>query len=161
MIKKWECKRCGYCCTRMPKLDLTPDEIKYFPKNRYRSYIGYGKTKRDIKVVLYRLIGKRCPLYDEEVGCTIYENRPAVCKVFPVRHEGLDTLCKNAPPIGGPPMIVSDELVKQCTENRQMTTEVVKEMLESGDKIWEMKNFKWRVFNVNKLAKKRKMWWEY
>lgn len=153
----WECKKCGRCCKNQPGgIDLLPEEIKYFPKRSYKKHMGYGKTKSDITVTMYKLISKRCPLYDEKVGCTIYENRPRVCRSYPVtsaiRGTGIDVGCSNSPRDGNKKM-VSEELMNMAIENDKITIRLCKEVIESGSKIWVSRNFKWKLFNKEKRLK--------
>lgn len=148
MHELWKCNRCGECCTNLTGgLDLLPEEIQYFPKNRYKPQTGYGKTKHSIKILSYSLIGKCCPLYDKTVGCTIYENRPLICKSFPIslhnNFYGIDHHCKNAPE-DETPMRVKEEYMLRTQLSMERQKQIHGELLSSGLQIWEFKGLKWK-----------------
>ncbi len=94
--RKFSCINCGQCCRDMENLALFEWEkkrlleldpsIKIIPGNK----IKYGNT--DI-VLYWGLKGKggQCPfLQFEKEGfkCSIYKDRPLVCRSFPLSHSG-------------------------------------------------------------------------
>ncbi len=57
----FKCKRCGQCCLSIGKITLTLDEQKRFGVESLKSPCIYYKD-----------------------GCTIYQDRPRVCREFPL-----------------------------------------------------------------------------
>ena len=93
---KFNCQRCGYCCTRQLSatdgkeygIYLTPEEIKYFPKDTV-----FPLFRRREQVFAYQLGVHECPNIVRENGhmaCKIYENRPLICRSFPAGHSDED-----------------------------------------------------------------------
>lgn len=93
---KFSCINCGQCCRDMENLALfewekdrlleTDPSIEIIPGNK----IKHGKT--DI-ILYWGLKGKggRCPFLkfeNEKSNCSIYNERPLVCRSFPLSHSG-------------------------------------------------------------------------
>ena len=84
---RFECTRCGNCCTRpgavfftgqdLPRaaefLGLTPEEFV----RRYRLQDEDGARSLDPGP------DRPCPFYDDFRGCTIYKARPTQCRTWP------------------------------------------------------------------------------
>jgi len=162
-MEYWFCKKCGHCCKyQFTPMELYKDEIDLFPKERFIPYIGYGDSKSNVTILLYKLIGKRCPLYDDEIGCTIYENRPLICKRFPFNKDptnmqhgyGIDNGCRNSPhgqnakALSGEQMDAVLPILKAVDDQTAYITSKY-----HTSKLWIYKNFKWRLFNHTKLKK--------
>lgn len=162
-MEYWFCKKCGHCCKHQrTRMELYQDEIKLFPKGSFIPYIGYGDSKSNITVLLYKLIPSRCPLYNDEVGCTIYEERPIICKRFPFNNDptntqhglGLDNGCKNAPKgqgrkaLSGEDMDAMLPIIKAVKEQSDYTTSKY-----YTSKLWIYKNFKWRLLTEQKVRR--------
>jgi len=148
----WNCKRCGSCCIKLPKrLQLLNDEVEFFPKYSYENYLAGGFSKSDLKPIVYKLKKKRCPMYDEKVGCTIYENRPIVCKAFPVIINSLDGYCKNVKYEQG--YSVPSELIVYAEERSKKFALLINNIRENNMKLWVYKNSKWRIGNKKDLLK--------
>jgi Fe-S-cluster containining protein len=161
-VQEWFCKRCGSCCKHQNiPMELYRDEIKLFPKGKFIPHIGYGDSKSNVTVILYKLIGMRCPLYNDDVGCTIYEDRPTICRRFPFRsvngnsnHIGCDTGCKNAPQ--------GQQLKIFPAEDIEAIRSIIKEVEDQTayivgkyytSKLWLYKNFKWRMLTQQKVER--------
>ena len=162
MPERWFCKKCGHCCKHQHiRMDMHHTQIHLFPKKSYLPYLGYGDSKSDITVIEYKMIGKRCPLYDDNIGCTIYEDRPIICRKFPFASDprnpagiGLDVGCKNSP---------KGEEVKGVSKEFMDSMQPIfeaghKQFMEAIDKfettkLWVYKNFKWRIVTKEKLEK--------
>lgn len=106
----FECHRCGTCCTNLQ--DLWSDgqapftslageriyrlptpgglrvfawEADRFPTDRLEPLLVVADDQRGKLVVLaYELDEVVCPNYAEGVGCTIYADRPMVCRAYPL-----------------------------------------------------------------------------
>jgi Fe-S-cluster containining protein len=163
-MEYWFCKKCGHCCKHQyTPMELYGNEIELFPKEKFIPYIGYGDSKSNVNVLLYKLIGKRCPLYDDEVGCTIYENRPLMCRRFPFNKNpthfqqhgyGLDNGCKNSPH-GKNTKAVSAEYMEGIWPILKKVNDETAYITEKyyTSKLWMYKNFKWRLLTEKKLRK--------
>jgi len=140
-------------------MEIYKDEIELFPKNSYLPYIGHGDSKSNVTVFLYKLIPKQCPLYDDDIGCTIYEDRPIICKRFPFNKDsnnpnelGLDNGCKNAPQGQDMKMVTAENMENMLPifeEFNKQTEEMTEKFFTS--KLWLYKNFKWRIITQKKL----------
>jgi len=146
----WKCKKCGRCCKNQKQLELYKNEIDYFPKNKIIPYMGIGDTKKDIEIILYKLISRRCPLYDDETGCTIYENRPDVCKRFPFIHGSIDAACASCPK-HGKKVLVSPKDAAMGNSGTNIYEEFSNGYMTS--KIWLYKKFKWKHQTKDRLFK--------
>ena len=88
MNKEHTCQRCGKCCSayiitltqedldREPKLltvssPITPSEQEI--RDRDKTYCRTTNTTE---------FNRRCPLYKDGVGCSIYDTRPNVCRNY-------------------------------------------------------------------------------
>ena len=68
------------CCCDLRKLKLSPVEYQQV----YEPFRDQFDLER--KGALYELSmhkGKNCPHWNEQVSCTMYETRPAECRLFP------------------------------------------------------------------------------
>lgn len=145
-MELWECIRCGKCCTNQyNNMDIFAEEVYLFPKNKIKPKLGYGDSKDSITIFLYNLISKRCPLYKDDIGCSVYENRPLICKMFPLGQGGLDKGCVNAPKDGE-----AKGVFPKDTEIIDIWNQHAIELWKkpSKSKVWLYKNFKWRPFKM-------------
>lgn len=94
-MRRFECERCPDCCTRLLNMTdgkehgiyLAPEEIVHFPKESVFPLFRSGG-----KVFAYQLATHDCPnLVTKEnghMGCKIYQNRPLICRSFPLGFSG-------------------------------------------------------------------------
>lgn len=132
----FHCHRCGHCCTnltdrwddgrhadRFQALGQTPIyrvptpgglrmfswEAPPFPAENLVPMLVLLDKQRERPVALaYELQAKRCPRYDEDSGCTIYDQRPMVCKAYPllvVQGEGGPSVAVSEPCPGKVPVL--------------------------------------------------------
>lgn len=87
---KFNCCRGGHCCTRQLSMTdgkehgiyLTQEEAKHFPENAVFPLFRAGG-----EIFAYQLGVHECPNLVREDGhttCRIYENRPLICRSFPL-----------------------------------------------------------------------------
>lgn len=107
---RFTCGRCGTCCTnlrglwssggapvssiageriyRLPTeggLRMFSWETEPFDDERLEPLLVVADGQRERLVAFaYELDARVCPQYDDEVGCTIYEDRPLVCRAYPL-----------------------------------------------------------------------------
>ena len=120
-LSDWKCVACGHCCKTVKSLMLSVDEAKLFPKHLLVPEIVSG----DMTILYYQIVADVCPLYKD--GCTIYENRPLICKCYPLMNGALAKckhLDKSALKLG--PATISPDLVK-CQEYGQTLIEKLRQ----------------------------------
>lgn len=82
---KFECTRCGNCCTGAPGyVWITIEEVykmAEFLGIRAREFLQRYVRKVDQRMSLIELPNGNCVFYDE--GCKIYPVRPSQCRTFP------------------------------------------------------------------------------
>ncbi|MCD6369005.1 MAG: YkgJ family cysteine cluster protein [Thermoproteales archaeon] len=79
-VSGWRCLRCGRCCKEY-LVDLAPGEavyyaLKYGPVVMVYRGKSYLLMKEDGSCIFLRKIG-------DEAYCTIYHDRPRVCRIYP------------------------------------------------------------------------------
>lgn len=88
------CQRCGGCCTAEPDSPHTavvfPDEIrKLMTEDRSWEAVarpmpyGLEQGEETFEWALQTDDDGHCRFYDPAVGCTVYENRPLICRTYP------------------------------------------------------------------------------
>ncbi len=84
-----ECVKCGRCCSNLRKgdektgLTLFPEETHLFPEDKIRPYLGKGEASVT-EIFTYQHTENVCiNLVNNQ--CTVYENRPTMCRSFPVK----------------------------------------------------------------------------
>lgn len=108
----FHCHRCGHCCThlsdrwdgdrqdgRFQALGDTPIhrvptpgglrmfswEAGPFRDHTLHPMLVVPDGQREALVALaYEMEAERCPHYEDEAGCTIYDRRPLVCRAYPL-----------------------------------------------------------------------------
>lgn len=71
------CSKCSHCCSR-DFIYLYPFEVEFYKK------IGANVIEKD-GVGYFKKETIHCPFLDKSgLGCTIYENRPITCRIFPL-----------------------------------------------------------------------------
>jgi Fe-S-cluster containining protein len=104
----FSCHRCGACCTDLRDRNPSPGfaepapgvyrqpgsgglrvftwETDPFPDERLRPRLVAADADREARIVLaHELAADDCPNYDADTSaCTVYEERPLVCRAFPL-----------------------------------------------------------------------------
>ena len=84
---RFECTRCGDCCTRPGPVYLPRKEL-----HRIAEFIGLSPRAFRARYHVHPVDGvpsidpgddKPCPFYDSDTGCTVFEIRPTQCRTFP------------------------------------------------------------------------------
>lgn len=86
MIRFFNCRRCGKCCTEITNIDLVPQDIQ-----KIASFLHENESKIIEQFTvpttipgLRRIRDQPCPFYDlEAFGCKIYPARPICCRMYP------------------------------------------------------------------------------
>ena len=83
-----KCKRCGKCCTKkfFKSILMMPEDIKRIEK-RFNKPIEEIFAPSELSKINhcgkdFLAINQPCKFYVE--GCTIYEDRPLVCRQYPI-----------------------------------------------------------------------------
>lgn len=94
----FRCVKCGECCRhlvgRQWGMALTPDEYRRL--NRAARWRGLKLNvvplvAGAIGAKLYQMAEDICPFLDGRGRCIVYEQRPLVCRMFPLHPAGLMT----------------------------------------------------------------------
>ena len=104
----FECKKCGQCCCKeksiVPWIEMTTKEKELFCKlgkeklniNLEDRFIYLGIYTRndnvkEIKAEFWRFMPKaHCPFLNNNNMCSIYENRPFLCRIYFCGRKSLD-----------------------------------------------------------------------
>ena len=93
---RFECSRCGRCCTGDPGTVLVSDPeiarlaaLGGFTERRFRE--DYTRALGDRRVVLREREDGACVFFDARQGCTVYEARPRQCRTYPFWQKNLDS----------------------------------------------------------------------
>ncbi len=92
MDKRFNCIRCGKCCTNLLSKDeeilrgltLLPEETSNFPKTSVMPAIGIGSSPDEdyFRILVYQIINDTCPNLSGK-SCRIYDDRPTSCRQYP------------------------------------------------------------------------------
>jgi Fe-S-cluster containining protein len=91
----FECTRCGACCTGAPGyVWVSVSEIETLA--RFRDQTVEAFSSRFIRRVgnrfsLIERPGGDCIFWDRQLGCTVYDARPAQCRSWPFWPENLES----------------------------------------------------------------------
>ena len=84
----FKCKRCGYCCTLLPK--LSEDDIARIEKSGFgRDYFLEIGRMGDFRI---KMADNKCIFLERDGNrfkCRIYEFRPEVCRIYPSYEKGI------------------------------------------------------------------------
>jgi Fe-S-cluster containining protein len=120
---RFECTRCGHCCTGPPGVVWVSDEeIEAIALHRgepvpriqalYTRPFGRGRSLREKE-------NGDCIFYDRAQGCTIYPVRPRQCRTWPFWESNLRTpedwqrTCTTCPGAGKGDLIPEDEITRR------------------------------------------------
>jgi Fe-S-cluster containining protein len=88
---QFKCEKCGFCCRTLLQyeseylvgLSLFPEETKLFDPKIVVPFMAFGISE-PTTITSYQLTVAVCPHINERNECNIYENRPLICKAFPI-----------------------------------------------------------------------------
>ncbi len=83
------CIECQKCCKQVGVLSVYPFEPYFIEFYKARGAIIESKTidNEEYCLVIFNI---PCPHLDTKIGCKIYENRPQVCKDYPIGDDVID-----------------------------------------------------------------------
>lgn len=157
-MKTHECKQCGKCCQNLEPsvpgapggLLLTPDEAMVFVKhnpNHVIQTIGYTMPGNDTMLILYYgMIAQKCPMYDN--GCTIYEDRPLVCRRYPLGNNIHESNQKCPVVVDGGVLFEDDALDAMFDLEERSTTIMASVPKGSILYIFNIENNEWDIVGV-------------
>jgi Fe-S-cluster containining protein len=79
---RFNCRRCGACCTIFEGLKLTKEEAEGLPIP--------AEERRGLDELFdgTYFLKEPCPFYNSAIpGCEIYDGRPATCRSFPLSNQ--------------------------------------------------------------------------
>lgn len=92
---KFECTRCGACCTGAPGyVWVNEEEIEALATIRGETVEQFGlKFLRQVgeHISLVEKPGGNCVFWDRKKGCTVYAARPVQCRTWPFWPENIET----------------------------------------------------------------------
>lgn len=120
---RFECTRCGDCCTGAPGyVWVTDEEIAALAAYR-------GESVAEFTAAHTRAVGRRrslrerangdCVLFDRGRGCTVYAARPAQCRTWPFWESNVATpedwerTCEACPGSGKGELIPPEEITRR------------------------------------------------
>jgi Fe-S-cluster containining protein len=120
---RFECTRCGQCCTGAPGFVwLDDEELAALAKH-------VGEDAESFAARYTRLVGRRrslrekvnndCIFYDAAAGCTVYEARPRQCRTWPFWESNVRTqvawqrTCEVCPGAGVGELIPPEEITRR------------------------------------------------
>src|SRR5262249_21384263 len=120
---RFQCTRCGHCCTGEPGVVWVSDEeIREISVHR-------GEVYEQVYGLYTRAFGRGrslrvkengdCVFYDRALGCTIYSVRPRQCRTFPFWESNVRTekawkrTCEVCPGAGQGELIPVDEITRR------------------------------------------------
>ena len=93
---RFECLRCGRCCTGAPgRVRVSDEEIAALAARlglaeaEFRA--GYTRRSRGADVLLAEKRNFDCVFFDSEQGCSVYEDRPRQCRTWPFWSSALES----------------------------------------------------------------------
>ena len=97
----FECLRCASCCRSILEsrsgigrgLPLTEKEASLFPENTISPKLAIGPRRPD-RVILHQLNMNVCPHVNSQNECSVYEERPLMCKSFPIVAGAISNRCR-------------------------------------------------------------------
>lgn len=84
---RFECTRCGLCCRGSGRVEVSDEEIERLAAridvtpDEFRAM--YTRKGRRGRIDLRDKADGDCVFFDEDRGCTVYEDRPAQCRTYP------------------------------------------------------------------------------
>lgn len=71
------CTKCGKCCTLIPLTDKDVECIESLGYTDFYFTDEYGVRR------MYGMYPEPCMFFTDNGGCSIYDHRPAICRIFP------------------------------------------------------------------------------
>lgn len=120
---RFECTRCGNCCTGAPGVVWVTDEniedIAAYRNEKFAEVYARFTRPFGSKRSLREKENGDCIFYDRSQGCTIYSVRPPQCRTWPFWHSNVDTetdwqrTCKTCPGAGQGELIPVEEITRR------------------------------------------------
>ena len=90
VLQYFECKRCGKCC-RKAFVQVSDEEIASLCKHLHIGFEEFDSEYMDQEAI-ENYLRRPCPFLKGN-DCSIYEQRPNVCRVFPFTETGISQTC--------------------------------------------------------------------
>ena len=124
---KFECTRCGACCTGAPGyVWVGIEEVTRLAEHRKLAIDDFGRTYlRQVgdDLSLIEKPNGDCIFWDAAQGCTVYTARPEQCRTWPFWPENLETpddwarTCKVCPGSGQGPVYSLDSIASSLARS--------------------------------------------
>jgi Fe-S-cluster containining protein len=120
---RFECTRCGHCCTGEPGFVWVNDEeikaIAEFRGESAEQFLALCTRQAHRGPTLREKQDGDCVFYESKKGCTIYPVRPRQCRTWPfwesnvVTREAWDRTCEICPGSGQGELIPEEEITRR------------------------------------------------
>jgi Fe-S-cluster containining protein len=120
---RFECTRCGNCCTGAPGFvwvtDAEVEAIAEFRGELIEEVLGLYTRLADNRRTLREKANGDCVFYDREAGCTVYPVRPQQCRTWPFWESNVaaeadwERTKKECPGAGHGPLIPAEEITRR------------------------------------------------
>lgn len=157
-MKTHECKQCGKCCLNLePSVPGAPGGLllTYTETMLYRgkqgkdiiptvAYIPPGETYK--RILYYGMIATKCPLYDH--GCTVYNDRPLVCRRYPLGNNIHETNQK-CPEVADGGVLFDDETLDAMFDFEERSVRLMSSVPKGSILyIFNVENNEWDIVGV-------------
>ena len=144
----FECLQCSKCCRSILEtsggitrgLALTEREVKIFPPEIVSPKLAVGVSKPSF-VILYQLNVNVCPYVNENNQCSKYEERPLICRSFPIVGDAISNRCRvfsyRKPGASYNEPYTMDKQLEASHKLNSHTRKFIKKHYRKGLKIWE------------------------
>lgn len=159
-MRTHKCIRCGNCCTDLePSKPGVPGGLLLISKevDMFLAYdlddiiptVGYTiPGYYDMKILYYGMVAKRCPMYDDEYGCMIYEDRPLVCRRYPFGNDIQDAN-SDCPVVRGGGVLLGEETLDAMFDLVIRSQEIMATVPKGSILyIYNIENKKWDIIGV-------------
>lgn len=96
---RFRCTQCGNCCQGAPGyVWVSEDEIAALAERlglddaTFRQRYTFPVKHRGVSLVERPHSNHACVFYDDQQGCTVYEDRPKQCRTWPFWQSNVDTV---------------------------------------------------------------------
>ena len=144
----FECLQCSKCCRSILEtsggvtrgLALTEREAKIFPPEIVSPKLAVGVSEPSV-VILYQLNVTVCPYVNDYNQCSRYEERPLICRSFPIVGGAISNRCRIFS-YRKPGVVYAEpfNMDKQMEASRKLNTYTrnrISKHYQKGLKIWE------------------------
>jgi uncharacterized protein len=120
---KFQCTRCGNCCTGAPGYVWVDDEeieaLAVYKGETVARFTALYTRQVDEKRSLRERPGGDCVFFDRAAGCTVYPHRPRQCRTWPFWESNVESpaawkeTCRACPGASHGELISAEEIARR------------------------------------------------